>query len=153
MQTTPVMSDKSLTWSRHHGWPQLVCHRCGQQGVSEPQSGLGAAEEQTHGPAWPRQHLSLLCKALGSLSPSLHCQEKIQPSLTLRCHGTPVMTDSEVCRHFPLPWKGRGVPLGAAVLDVSAKFRVTVPAWMYHAKLQGCWLENKSKIDRPGMEY
>ena len=65
----------------------------------------------------------------------------------------PVVTFNEVCRHFPLPWEGQGVPLGAAVLDVGAKFKVTVLAWMYRARLQGCWLENKSKIDRPGMEY
>ena len=65
----------------------------------------------------------------------------------------PVVTFNEVCRHVPLLWEGQGVPLGAAVLDVGAKFKVTVLAWMYRARLQGCWLENKSKIDRPGMEY
>lgn len=65
----------------------------------------------------------------------------------------PVVTFNEVCRHFPLLWEGQGVPLGAAVLDVGAKFKATVLAWMYRARLQGCWLENKSKIDRPGMEY
>lgn len=65
----------------------------------------------------------------------------------------PVVTFNEVCRHFPLLWEGQRVPLGAAVLDVGAKFKVTVLAWMYRARLQGCWLENKSKIDQPGMEY
>lgn len=33
------------------------------------------------------------------------------------------------------------------MLDVGAKFKVTVLAWMYRARLQGCWFENKSKID------
>ena len=65
----------------------------------------------------------------------------------------PVVTDNEVCRHFPLLWERWGVPLGATVLDVGAEFKVTVPAWMYHARLQGCWLENKSKIDQPGIEF